>query len=179
MSEDFTRSQGFRVPLSASLGGLSLRPARVADRDRILAWNNDPDVRARSLDPRPIDPDAHARWLAARLEDPRARLSIVVERGESIGLIRIERRTPDGPGRISIVLAAAARGRGFGRAAIAAACRADGGEILAEIVADNFASHACFRGAGFGPVPAARAAALVAAFGPCRPGVHRTLWSSS
>jgi UDP-2,4-diacetamido-2,4,6-trideoxy-beta-L-altropyranose hydrolase len=156
-----------------------LRPAAARDRDRVLAWNNQPEVRARSLDPRPIDPGAHARWYAARLADPRTRLSIAVHEGRAVGLVRIERPTAGGPGRISIVIDPRARGRGAGRAAIAAACHADGGEIVAEILDHNAASRACFAAAGFAPLPAARADHVTAALGDLPPGAHRYLWRSA
>ena len=157
-------------------GEVVLRPALARDRARILAWNSDPDVRARSLDPRPIDPEAHAAWLASRLADPLASLSIALRDGQPIGLVRIERRAAGAPGRISVVIDPTARGHGLGRAVIVAACRADGGTIVAEILDDNRASRACFESAGF---RLATPASLLPAFGPVPPAASRYLWSPS
>ena len=151
-----------------------LRPAQARDRDQILAWNGDPDVRARSLDPRPIDADQHARWLASRLADPLASLSIALHDGRPIGLVRIERGAAGDPGRISIVLDVRARGHGLGRATIVAACRADGGPIVAEILDDNTTSRACFEAAGFRPAPIA---SDPIALGPVPRAARRYLWS--
>lgn len=156
--------------------GVVLRPAVDHDRDRVLAWNGDPAVRARSLDPRPIDAASHARWFAARLADPLATLAIAEHDGAPVGLVRIERAAAGAPGRISIVIDPSARGAGLGQAAIAAACAADGGSIVAEILDDNHPSRACFAAAGFAPVPAALAPSITAALGDPPPGATRYLW---
>ena len=39
-----------------------LRPAAEADRDRVLAWRNHPQVRAVSLTQHEITPAEHAAW---------------------------------------------------------------------------------------------------------------------
>lgn len=131
-----------------------LRKAAPADRDRVLAWNQAPDVRAASLDPRPIDPGAHARWFAARLGDPLTELWIAECDDAAIGCVRVERAATGGDGRISIVLDPRWRGRGVGRAVIAAACAASAGPVVAEIRPDNLASQAAFAAAGFVRDPA-------------------------
>ncbi len=133
----------------APLGALALRQATAADASRVLAWNGAAEVRARSLDPRPIAPADHQRWFAARLRDPRSRVWIALLDGCPVGVVRIERAADQVPGRISIVLDPAVRGRGLGRRVIGLACVADGGPIVAEILADNHASRACFEAAGF------------------------------
>lgn len=168
---------GAPLPSSPEAPAIRLRPATEDDRDRVLAWNGDPGVRARSLDPRPIAPEEHARWFSERLADPLTRMAIVLCGDEPVGVVRIERRRARAPGRISIALARDARGRGLGRAAIVAACAADGGEVIAEIVVDNLISRACFQAAGFRPLPAALTTQIQAVLGPDRLGVRRYLWS--
>ncbi|MBK7073573.1 MAG: GNAT family N-acetyltransferase [Myxococcales bacterium] len=126
-----------------------LRAAGPGDREQVLTWNQAPDVRAASLDPRPIDPAAHARWFAARLADPHGQIWIAEVAGVAVGVVRIERERADADGRISIVLDPAWRGRGVGRAIITAACAADPGAVIAEIRPDNLASQAAFAAAGF------------------------------
>lgn|GEM_PF-1172106 len=151
-------------------GEIVLRPVVARDRDRILAWNGEAAVRARSLDPRPIDAATHASWLAGRLADPLARLSIALHDGRPVGLVRIERTRRHGRGRISIVIDPGARGHGVGCAAVKAACRADRGVIVAEILDENVASRACFAAAGFVPAPDNSLPT------PLAPGAHRYLW---
>ncbi len=68
-----------------------------------------------------------------------------------------------GPGRISIVLDPSIRGRGLGRRVISLACAADGGPVVAEILADNHASQIAFEAAGFVREPASPAPAALEA----------------
>jgi len=126
---------------------VALREANWGDREAIWAWNNAPEVRALSRDPRPISALDHARWFAARLT---AGLPtwIIEAAGEPVGVVRIERQGPN-LGRISIALAADIRGRGIGRRAIAAACAAWSGPVIAEILPTNTASRAAFEASGF------------------------------
>jgi RimJ/RimL family protein N-acetyltransferase len=154
---------------------IRLRVAVARDRSQVLAWNSAPDVRARSLDPRPIDPVDHVRWFAARLADPLTRMWVIEVQRRAVGLVRIERSAPAAPGRISIVVEVSARRGGLGRGAIRAACRVDGGPIVAEIRGDNLASVACFESAAFENAGAAFDVDL----GPPAPGVRRLVWRST
>ncbi len=160
------------VPLPRD--GVRLRAAGAGDRDRVLAWNGAADVRACSRDPRPIDAAAHARWYGARIADPLTHMWIVEDGPTAMGLIRIERPAREAPGRVSLVLDPLARGRGVGRAAVRAACRLDGGPLVAEIQLGNQASLTCFLAAGFAVSERAEPAATW--FGPCPPGFRRLTW---
>jgi RimJ/RimL family protein N-acetyltransferase len=126
---------------------VTLRPATADDAARVLGWNNAPEVRAVSLDPRPIGLAEHAAWFARRLAEGRTWIAQVG--GVPAGVVRIDRAAGGEPGRVSIVLDPAVRGRGLGRRVIALACAADGGEVAADIHADNRASRAAFEAAGF------------------------------
>ena len=145
----------FRPRPTPTTGVVTLRHANGLDASRVLAWNGAPEVRARSMDPRPITTEAHARWFAARLRDPRGGLWIAQLDGCPIGVVRVDRddHDVDSPGRISIVLDPSVRGRGLGRQVIALACAADGGPVVADILADNHASRTSFEAAGFVQVP--------------------------
>ncbi len=154
---------------------LRLRAAAPTDRVRVLVWNGDRAVRARSLDPRPIDLASHARWFAVRLADPLTRMWIIEIERQPLGLVRIQRAVADGPGRISIVVDPIARHRGLGRRAIRSACQLDGGPIVAEILADNHVSVACFERAGFEDA----GGTLDAPLGTPAAGVRRFVWRYS
>lgn len=80
---------------SAPPGVIALRRATELDASRVLAWNNAPDVRARSIDPRPITAAGHARWFAARLRDTRGGFWIVLLDGMPVGVVRIDRPADD------------------------------------------------------------------------------------
>lgn len=130
-----------------SAGEVTLRPATADDAARVLAWNNAPEARAVSHDPRPIGLAEHAAWFARRLGE--GRIWIARVGGVPAGVVRIDRGRGGEAGVISIVLDPAVRGRGLGRRVIALACAADGGEVTADIRADHRASRAAFEAAGF------------------------------
>ncbi len=129
-----------------------LRAAGPGDGERLLAWRNDPDVRERSFSSAPVSGDEHATWLGRTLADPQ-RLLLVVEEdgGTALGQVRLDR--DGGVAAVSIGLAAAARGRGLGRAALEEAVRLAGQlgieRLEARIKPDNAASLAAFAAAGF------------------------------
>ena len=130
-----------------------LRRVTESDADLILAWANDPDTRAASFHPDPIDPAGHVRWLAARLASPTTGFWIgESDDGRPIGQVRVE---ADGSGgELSISVAPDARGQRFGRsllqAGIAEARRTLlVRHLLARVRLDNPASLALFAGAGF------------------------------
>jgi L-amino acid N-acyltransferase YncA len=132
---------------------VALRPARSEDCEAIWRWNFAPEVRAQSHRAEAVAFIEHARWFARRLADGDAPIWVVEEYHHGVGVVRIDPADHGPPGRarsrISIALAAFARGRGIGRAAITAACRAWRRPIVAEIFADNPASRACFEACGF------------------------------
>ena len=131
-----------------------LRRVTESDADLILAWANDPETRAASFHPDPIDPAGHLRWLGARLMSPTTGFWIgESDDGRPIGQVRAE--THGGAvAEVSIAVAPDARGQGFGRALLMAAVEEAGRalaieRILARVRLDNPASLALFAGAGF------------------------------
>jgi RimJ/RimL family protein N-acetyltransferase len=132
---------------------VALRPATPADCEAVWRWNCAPDVRAWSRAGGDVSFLEHARWYARRLGDPARPMWIVEEHFTPVGVIRLD-PVAGGFTRISIALGAGARGHGVGKAAIAAACRAWSRPIVAEILADNRASRACFEACGFHSVVA-------------------------
>jgi RimJ/RimL family protein N-acetyltransferase len=143
---------------------VSLRRATLGDADRLLAWRNDPEIRAASRGTERIDPAEHGAWLRRVLADPRGKLLIVEDRGEPVGQVRLDHG--DGRWTVSVGLTAAARGRGLGRAAIAAAVAWLGaceGDVTVEafIRPGNARSVAAFAAAGFTEVEGLDADGLV------------------
>ena len=125
---------------------VSLRKARALDCRRVWEWSCSPEVRGRSLDPRPIPIAEHEQWFRKRVA--RDGMWIVEANDADVGVVRIDPRD-DGAGRISIAIASAARGRGVGRRAVIAACDAWQRPLIAEVLADNAASRSCFEACGF------------------------------
>lgn len=134
-----------------------LRRAVLADARDVWGWNNDPEVRAVSLNTAQIPWPDHERWFGARIRDPATRLWIVEHLGRSAGVVRIDRAGPSNKAIVSIALAASARGAGIGTRALVIACERFFGEtgaaaIDALILADNKRSERAFARAGFGSI---------------------------
>jgi L-amino acid N-acyltransferase YncA len=127
---------------------LALRRATADDCAAVWAWNFAPDVRAVSIDARPVGLDDHARWYAERLARADAPMWVVENAGRPIGIVRVDNQ-PDGAGKLSIALARDARGRGIGRRAVAEACARWGRPVVAWIRHDNLSSRNCFEACGF------------------------------
>jgi RimJ/RimL family protein N-acetyltransferase len=111
----------------------------------VWEWNFAPDVRAVSNDPTVVELARHTTWYARRLTQ--GAMWIVEHDGRSVGVVRIDHAESDAS--ISIALATAARGHGFGRHAIAAACAAWGRPVTAQVREDNQPSRAAFEACGF------------------------------
>ena len=97
---------------------LGIRRATPADSAQLLAWANDPTVRANALTSDPITPTGHEAWFARRLTDPNAYLYLLTAPdapGTLLGQVRIEfdAGTP-AIGTIDYSLAPAWRGQGWG-----------------------------------------------------------------
>jgi RimJ/RimL family protein N-acetyltransferase len=145
------------VPLPAR--GVALRPATPDDARALWEWRNDATTRAMSLDRDPIPFAAHEEWLRRQLSRDDVALFIVEEGGQPVGQVRVERR-PEGGATVSIGLAAAARGRGIGGAALARLASPEtrptwANPLVALIRPENVASQRMFERAGYvGPRPA-------------------------
>src|SRR5262249_2384207 len=133
---------------AAPLRSITLRNAMSDDCEHIWRWNFAPDVRARSKRALAVAFVEHARWFARRLADGCDPMWVIEEDGAPVGVVRVDTQA-SGLGQLSIALAAGARGRGIGRAAVTTACRLWGRQIVAAIFADNLASRACFEACGF------------------------------
>ncbi len=148
------------VPTSSLAGpaarddDVTLRPATEADADLLLAWANDPVVRAAGFHPDPITSAEHRAWLAGQLSSPDTLLFIGDAGSRPVGMIRLH-RAGSGAVEVSISIAAAERGRGTGRRLLHAALTAGRAladppeSFVARIRPDNATSLALFRGAGF------------------------------
>jgi RimJ/RimL family protein N-acetyltransferase len=115
-----------------------LRPATQLDADLLLRWRNDSASRQASHNTAEISRDEHMSWLAKSLADPNRRV-LVAEAGDApVGSVRAERS--DGAWKLSWTVAPEQRGRGIGKAIVAAAAKLLPGRITAEVKHDNVAS---------------------------------------
>ena len=144
-------------------GAISLRPAAAADEALLLRWANDPQVRANSFSPDPIQQADHHYWFQSGLADPdRLLLIATAADGCPMGQIRFDRNSVKvgasaREATISLSLDRCARGHGLAadlvRLGLQAVVQRWGPEIdaVAEVLASNTASNACFARSGFEP----------------------------
>lgn len=115
-----------------------LRPATVADTDLLLSWRNDPETRRQSKTSGEISRQDHVAWLDGVLADPDRRLLIAEADGGPVGSVRADRQAECW--LLSWAVAPPARGKGYGKAIVAAMVDGLQGEIRAEVKSDNTAS---------------------------------------
>lgn len=132
---------------------LKLRAAQAADSELIWEWVNDPATRAVSFSTEPIPWEHHSRWFSEKLLDPCCLFFIILSPDDSpIGQIRYD--TIGKEAVVSVSLAAAERGKGYGRQAIQLASQQVFDMTAVEIIhayikPDNLSSIRAFTRAGF------------------------------
>lgn len=142
-----------RVVGAMNAAVLRLRPARDTDRDLLLRWRNDPDVRASSFQSMVIPPEEHAEWFTRKLCDPNCLILIAEDdTGEPVGQVRFDVEGEEA--EVSVTVAGAKRGQGLGgpliRSALAHASRARGlRRARALIKLESVRSWRSFEAAGF------------------------------
>jgi spore coat polysaccharide biosynthesis protein SpsF len=131
---------------------LHLRPATLADSDRLLAWRNDPDAVRFSVSGAPVEPAVHHAWLRDRLRRGSTRLLVGEHDGVAVGMVRADAAA--GRATVSIAVAPEHRGKGLATELLrllqvetTADCQIDA--LDAAIHPDNRASIAAFERAGF------------------------------
>jgi len=72
-----------------------MRPLEAADRDRLLAWRNLPEIARWMYSDHVISPEEHARWFAGALADPRRRYWVVEADGKPVGLANLYDLAPE------------------------------------------------------------------------------------
>ena len=137
---------------------LELSAVREADARLLWEWVNDPVVRASAFDGEPIGWETHVDWLRARLADPFAHLYLATDAdGTPLGQVRFEGDATDV--ELSVSVAPAFRGAGWGPALIEAAVRRLFEEtsvqgVLARVKPENARSQSAFEDAAFVRDPA-------------------------
>ena len=74
---------------------VDLRALQPGDRDRLLAWRNQPDVARWMYSDQRIAADMHARWFEAALVDPRRRYWVIEADGKPVGLANLYDLAPE------------------------------------------------------------------------------------
>ena len=93
---------------------VELRPVQPADRDRLLAWRNSPDVAAYMYSDHPISSEEHTRWFTGLASDP-ARAYWIIEMDQApVGLVNLYDVTAEQCAWAYYLADPATRGRGVG-----------------------------------------------------------------
>lgn len=146
---------GAHVSRTTKEPAVTLRPATLDDRARLLAWRNDPETRRQSRTAAPVEPSQQRAWLSSVLKNSELRLFIVEdEQGHPVGTGRLDYRG-QGQAELSLTVAPASRGRGLAvpiiRALGAEAKRLGWHRYLARVKPANVRSLRAFLAAGFVP----------------------------
>lgn len=152
----------------AARGGVGVRAARPEDRDRILAWRNNPVIVGLGASQRTVAREEHEAWFQRVLDRSREHLLyVIVADGEDAGVVRFD-RTGEDAAIITVYVVPERIGRGVGasatRHALAACFEAwPALEVVrAEVRCDNARALKAFRGYGFAPGAAAGGLAVLA-----------------
>ncbi len=130
-----------------------LRPMTIADRERVFAWRNHPDIVERSSSRRSVSVDEHDAWFGRILTLSQSIPYIVEADGQPIGQVRFDREG-ESLCLITAYLDPPSTGRGLGVTAIRIGClevqqRWPGIRIVAFVREDNAMGLTAFRKAGF------------------------------
>lgn len=115
---------------------------------QLLAWANDPAVRAASYNSAQIGYEEHKRWFESKINDENCRIYILTDGRRDYGQVRGYRR--DGKVEISYSIDGNYRGRGFGRMMLELFAEKYPDALLyAEVKKDNPASSRVFESLGY------------------------------
>ena len=137
-----------------------LRRVGPKDRDRILAWRNDPWIVSLSAGQRVVDEKEHVCWFDAVLRDANTLFFIIARGNVDAGILRLE-KIDDQRARLTVYMMRPFTGRGLGTQAIlrgsrkAFAAWRNLQTIHASIRSENTVSIVAFRKAGYVECPTA------------------------
>lgn len=137
-----------------SEGAIDILPAAPEHSQMLWLWRNDPATRHFSKDGAAITWPDHAAWFERALGSDTRHLFIAERGGVSVGMVRFDQLEWGRAHEVSINVAPGSRGRGTGRAVLAAACRHwqnQWGEarLEAAVHESNVGSRRIFEAAGF------------------------------
>lgn len=132
--------EGFASMFNYLLGSpVRLRPASMADTDRLLAWRNDPETVANSLSPSEVARPDHVRWLTTVVSGVRPICLWIGEvDGEPMGTCRSD--AVEGFHELSWTVAPDSRGSGLGSRLVEALLNATPRPWRAHVLESNPAS---------------------------------------
>ena len=127
---------------------LSLRKAAKLDKDDLLAWRNDSQVRANSFQSEIVTEEEHEQWFSKLLQDKDRLLLIGCLDNKKIGVVRYD-LIGAGYYEVDINIAPDMRGQGWGAELLKQSLTWVKGKVKARIKKNNTASINAFEKAGY------------------------------
>jgi spore coat polysaccharide biosynthesis predicted glycosyltransferase SpsG/RimJ/RimL family protein N-acetyltransferase len=134
--------------------GLGIRPASIADADRLLRWRNDPETRSASRHHEEVSRELHLAWLEETIGREDRLLTVVFDERGDLGTVRWD-RIGDGEWEVSITLVPERRGEHLSAAVLHTGeqhllrSREDAVAFYASVLERNPASRRLFEHAGY------------------------------
>jgi len=133
---------------------LYLRPATMEDAGNLLSWRNDPETCVNSRHQGTVPPRRHELWMQINVKFGFPTCVVLIAEtgdGAPVGVIVFQARDPRMASfEVGMTIAPKERGKGYGSAALALACKKMQDKVLlAEIRSENRASRKVFRKCGF------------------------------
>ncbi len=132
---------------------VTLRPASLEDCRSLWEWRNDPETREASFNTEVIFFEDHRSWFEKRFSSPDLKILIVRNpEGKEVGYVRFQLEGEKA--EVSVALDPDERGKGYGPAAVRAACdhlltEGTAKQVTALIKQSNPPSKTAFERAGF------------------------------
>lgn len=127
---------------------LSLRRATRGDKEDLLVWRNDMDMRCNSFQQKVVTENEHEQWFAKVMQDDNRFLLIGCLGEKKIGVVRYD-KIGDKAYEVNINVAPGTRGQGWGTELLKQSLFWVKGKVKARVKKSNAASLRCFLKAGY------------------------------
>ena len=118
-------------------GPITIRRAKLSDRDQLLEWRNDLDTRIACRDQGLVSQQRHHEWFGKVLEDPSRQLMMVEFENQPAGMLRLDLGHQN---ELSWTVSPDFRGRGIGSAMVKLLTGSVDCEVVAHVREENLAS---------------------------------------
>jgi len=126
-----------------------LRPVEMTDADTLLAWQRRPETRRFARNQEIPEHSEHLRWISQKLDEPGCLMNIILHGEVPAGVARLD-RMPEGY-EVSIAVDPERFRLGLGGIALSLLHQlVPEADLWAHVQAENAASQALFRRAGYG-----------------------------
>lgn len=127
-----------------------LRPAELADSDRLFAWQTEPNARQYFHNTAVPSRHEHESWFARRLTMNDPRMWIIEASGQPVGYVRLDPTDGQCEMSVSIMVSSSGRKGGYAGAALRLLRQlVPNDRFVAEVRSDNLVSQRLFESVGY------------------------------